>query len=82
MQDEYCKYDFCKSIGCSGLQKVEGTVAGYKCYQYSYNCLHSAKAFHHWLEEQGYKIVRETDNEPVSSQEIASFMHRLGECDE
>ena len=53
MNDEYKKYEFCKAIDCPGLRN-DGT-----CYEKDPAfCLHSAKDLHHWLKNNGFKIVK------------------------
>lgn len=79
-QEEYTKYEFCKSIGCSGLTKVEGTIADYECRNYSYNCKQTAKSFHHWLKEQGYKLVKENSLVEVNPHDFDEFFKKIAEC--
>ena len=52
-QITYKKYEFCKSVNCSGLYN--------KCCVHG--CYHTAKRFHHWLQENNFKIIRENVNE-------------------
>jgi len=47
----YEKYEFCKQVECIWLE-------GGKCFVDNNSCVHSAKAFHHWLRENGYRIVK------------------------
>jgi len=48
---EYKKYEFCKAVDCSGLSYEHD-----KCIL-DYDCFKSAKTFHKWLNENGFKIV-------------------------
>ena len=48
-QIEYEKYEFCKSVNCSGLYN--------KCCVHG--CYHTAKRFHNWLQENNFKIIKD-----------------------
>ncbi len=52
-QITYKKYEFCKSVNCSGLYN--------KCCVHG--CYHTAKYFHNWLQENNFKIIKEDTNE-------------------
>ena len=49
----YKKYEFCKSVNCSGLYN--------KCCVHG--CYHTAKYFHNWLQENNFKIIKENTDE-------------------
>jgi len=49
-QTEYGKYEFCKYMNCGYLKKS-------KC-ELKPGCCHSARGFHGWLKENGFKIVK------------------------
>ena len=51
-QQEYGKYEFCRDIGC-----VYAPPNG--CKIDAPGCVRTAKEFHHWLKENGYRIVRD-----------------------
>ena len=53
-QIEYEKYEFCKSVNCSGLHNNKCCVHG---------CCHTAKHFHKWLQENNFKIIKENNDE-------------------
>lgn len=49
---EYQKHEFCKKSECDDLR--DG-----KCQaQIDQDCWYTAKEFHHWLKENGYRIVK------------------------
>lgn len=48
-QITYKKYEFCKSVNCSGLYN--------KCCVHG--CYHTAKRFHNWLQENNFKIIKD-----------------------
>ena len=52
-QIEYEKYEFCKSVNCSGLYN--------KCCVHG--CYHTAKHFHKWLQKNNFKIIKENTDE-------------------
>jgi len=56
-QQEYQKYDFCCSIdnGKNCLDWVDGDC----CFVLNQDCTRTAKEFHHWLKENGYRIVKD-----------------------
>lgn len=51
MSREYKKYEYCKAIGCSGIEYSD------KCC--TSGCFYTAKDFHKWLKENNFKIVKE-----------------------
>ena len=53
-QITYKKYEFCKSVNCSGLHNNKCCVHG---------CCHTAKHFHKWLQENNFKIIKENADE-------------------
>lgn len=54
-KQDYEKYEFCKAINCPLIEYFgKCCIAG---------CLYTAKDFHQWLQDSGYKIVKETKNE-------------------
>lgn len=50
---EYRKYEFCENVGCPTIKN------GGKCRIEPSMCWCTAKEFHHWLNENGFKIVKE-----------------------
>jgi hypothetical protein len=50
-QQEYQKYGFCRDIGCA-----YAPPSG--CKMDAPGCVRTAKEFHHWLKENGYRIVK------------------------
>ena len=53
-QIEHKKYEFCRSIDCTGLHNNKCCVQG---------CCHNAKHFHKWLQENNFKIIKENTDE-------------------
>ena len=51
---EYKKYEFCKSVGCIELTKKEPIKCGAV-----YKCVYTAREFHRWLKNNGYKILKD-----------------------
>ena len=51
---EYKKYEFCRSIDCTGLHNNKCCIHG---------CCHTAKYFHKWLQENNFKIIKENTDE-------------------
>jgi|GEM_PF-2274452 len=60
-QREYQKYEFCKAVDCASLLCDQNGV--YHCIRSNKMCQHTAKEIHHWLKENGFKIVKETNHE-------------------
>jgi hypothetical protein len=52
-QQEYQKHEFCQDIGCA-----YAPPSG--CKMDAPGCVRTAKEFHNWLKENGYRIVRIT----------------------
>ena len=50
-QIAYGKHEFCKSMNCPYL--TPSTTCGI------YGCFYTAKRFHHWLQENNFKIIKE-----------------------
>ena len=50
---EYEKYEFCSNIRCGFFHHIE-----IKCLN-KHRCIFSAKDFHHWLKDNGFKIVKD-----------------------
>ena len=52
-QQEYQKHEFCRGVKCPDF--LNG-----KCWAKNddVSCIMTAKEFHHWLKENGYRIVR------------------------
>jgi hypothetical protein len=51
-QQEYQKHEFCRSVKCLDFRNG-------KCWaQVDEDCLMTAKEFHHWLKENGFKVVK------------------------
>jgi hypothetical protein len=48
---EYGKYEFCRAVECENMQEKCMVGDGY--------CSFTAKELHHWLKENGYRIVRD-----------------------
>lgn len=48
-KDEYQKYEFCKDVECTALE--HGVCNAYVCHK-------TAKHFHQWLKQNGYKIIK------------------------
>ena len=57
-QITYEKYEFCKSVNCTGLHNNKCCVHG---------CCHNAKHFHKWLQENNFKIIKENDDTKIPS---------------
>ena len=53
-QISYEKYEFCRSIDCTGLHNNKCCVHG---------CCHTAKHFHKWLQCHNFKIIKENNDE-------------------
>ena len=53
-ENEYQNYDFCKDVNCRDWLKGCCTIT---------DCNYSAKEFHMWLNNNGYKIVKCEQNE-------------------
>jgi hypothetical protein len=51
-QQELNLTEFCRDMDCEYLYKQKSCVV-YKIY-----CTHTAKEFHHWLRDNGYRIVK------------------------
>lgn len=49
---EYRKYEFCKDIACFELGENNN------CQETPDKCTKTAKEFHHWLNENGFEIVK------------------------
>jgi hypothetical protein len=52
-QQEYQKYEFCRATDCVELKN------NMKFCELNKTCSSSAKEFHHWLKENGYRIVKD-----------------------
>jgi DNA-directed RNA polymerase subunit RPC12/RpoP len=52
-QHEYQKYEFCQADACPFVEITGG------CPVKPENCYRTAKQLHHWLIENGYRIVRD-----------------------
>ena len=55
---EYKKYEFCKAFKCPALKDN-------LCRTDPEVCVFSAKEFHHWLKENGFKIVAAHSDAPT-----------------
>ena len=53
-QQEYQKYEFCRDVECEHLYNQKKCVVSQDIH-----CGYTAKEFHHWLKENGYKIAKE-----------------------
>lgn len=53
---EYQKYEFCKAVNCPVIKNQSTCEIG------SIMCIRTAKEFHLWLKDNGYKIVKEPDD--------------------
>ena len=53
-QREYKKHEFCKSMNC--LCFNNGACA------LKPQCVYSARQLHHWLMDNGFKIIKENEN--------------------
>ena len=51
---EHQKYEFCMAIKCQDLVKDKCVLGD----DYHSFCCATAKEFHHWLKENGYKILK------------------------
>lgn len=49
---EYQKYEFCKAVNCAGLENGKCNVP------LDGSCIHTAKELHHWLNKNGFQIVK------------------------
>ena len=56
-QITYKKYEFCKSVNCSGLYYENCSGLYNKCCVHG--CYHTAKRFHNWLQENNFKIIKD-----------------------
>ena len=56
-QITYKKYEFCKSVNCSGLYYENCSGLYNKCCVHG--CYHTAKHFHKWLQENNFKIIKD-----------------------
>lgn len=62
MQTEYQKYEYCRDIGCPMYSPHSG-----RCTMDT-ECIESARDFHGWLENHGYKIVKEDVGERAGNE--------------
>jgi UDP-N-acetyl-D-mannosaminuronic acid transferase (WecB/TagA/CpsF family) len=53
-QQEYQKYEFCRDMECDNLYNQASCVV-----DDPYGCVFTAREFHHWLKENGYRIVKD-----------------------
>ena len=62
---EYEKCEFCKQIKCECLiPESEELGIPISCnFSHDKDCIYTAREFHHWLKENGFKIIKETINE-------------------
>jgi len=58
LNTKYKKYEFCKSVGCWELEKQDGVEF---CRAGDEECSYTAKEFHHWLNRNGFEIVKKTE---------------------
>ena len=63
---EYERREYCKDVGCPVQRLLDKQESGSEAYEDVRNicqasCLHSTYAFHHWLIEKGYLLVRPKD---------------------
>ncbi len=58
-QIAYEKYEFCRSMNCPYL--TESTICNI------YGCFYTAKQFHHWLQENNFKIIKEDNDTKIPS---------------
>lgn len=56
-QIAYEKYEFCRSMNCPEIADKT------HCDNFNEYCIFTAKRFHHWLQENNFKIIRENANE-------------------
>ena len=56
-QIAYEKYEFCQSMNCPEIADKT------HCDTFNEYCIFTAKRFHHWLQENNFKIIRENANE-------------------
>lgn len=54
---EYQKYEFCESVKCKALAYSLSNTP--QCGRYSDTCIKTAKQFHQWLVDNGFKIVKD-----------------------
>jgi hypothetical protein len=52
---EYHKYEFCRAVGCIGNAPTN------KCNVDPGMCIHTAKEFHHWLNDNGFEIRKKAE---------------------
>ena len=52
----YQKYAFCKAVNCPVIKDQPTCIVG------SIMCIRTAKEFHCWLMDNGYKIIKETND--------------------
>lgn len=60
---DYKRREYCKSIKCPVQMLMNGKKEGSKEYDEikeicREKCLHTAREFHHWLDENGFLIVK------------------------
>ena len=53
---EYEKYEFCRAVDCAAIRNYS------TCRTDDGMCFYTAKTFHKWLEDNGFKIVKETND--------------------
>ena len=63
MSREYGKYEFCKAVDCEYHYPKNRFEAENCSVPISSYCPLTAKEFHQWLKENGFKIVKEVENE-------------------
>ena len=56
-QITYEKYEFCRSMNCPEIADKT------HCDVFLHDCLFTAKRFHHWLQENNFKIIKENADE-------------------
>jgi hypothetical protein len=52
-QQEYQKHEFCRDVDCENIYNQKSCVV-----PHDVHCSFTAKEFHHWLKDNGYKIVK------------------------
>jgi len=62
MINKYQKHEFCRDVECEGLRSdLNGDKT--QCPYYAEYCLKTAKEFHDWLKNKGFKITKEGEGE-------------------
>lgn len=68
---EYQRREYCKALRCPIQVLLDEQQAGSKEYDQIRkicisDCIHTTYEFHHWLIQQGYLVVKQSESKPAS----------------